>query len=62
MGLIAILRVTKARITMIIDNIVAASVFEIVWFNHADSAAEILQDSEVLKLVNVVNWIKILFA
>ena len=38
-GLIAVIRVTKALIAIIIDNIVAASIFEIVWFDHVDLTA-----------------------
>ena len=62
MGFVALLRVTKALIALIINNIVATAVVKIVWLNHVDLTAKILQDSEVLQLVDVVNWIKILFA
>ena len=62
MGFVALLRVTKALIALIINNIVATAVVKIVWLNHVDLTAKILQDSEVLQLVDVINWIKILFA
>ena len=39
MRLIALFRVTKALVALIVNNIVAASIFEIVWTNHIDLAA-----------------------
>ena len=42
MGFIALLRVTKALIALIINNIVATAVIKIEWPNHVDLAAKIL--------------------
>lgn len=55
-------RISKALITLVIDDLIAASVFVVVWTNFLQLAAQILQHSIVVDLVEVRDRVEVLGA
>ena len=55
-------RIGKALVSLIIDDLVAASMFVVIWANFLQLAAQILQHSIVVDLVEVLDWVEVLGA